>query len=75
MELEDLIIQHYRVERVNREMVVTPDPDGNYRANSAEAVKMALSNPNPPDGVDVKIGNKWFPIKRVNRRYKRKYLH
>lgn len=49
-------------------MVVTSDPDGNYRAKSAEAVKTALTNrypPDEPDEVDVKIGNKWFPIKRT----------
>ena len=66
MELEDLVLRHYRVEKVDGKMVATEDANGRYRAKSGGIVEKVLTEVNPTRGeVEVKICKKWRPIKRV----------
>jgi hypothetical protein len=44
MELEDLVLERYRVERVEGKMVAIKDPLGLYMANSAAQIEHALSD-------------------------------
>lgn len=66
MEFEDLFIEHFRVEKQGDKIITTRDPNGNYRARRAKDVKVALTQLVMPRRllVDVKIGNRWRPIKR-----------
>ena len=43
MELEDLLIRRYRVEKIKGRMVAYPDEYGNYQACSADDVERALT--------------------------------
>lgn len=43
MELEDLVLRHYRVERRGDDMVAIQDPNGNYKAESADKIERALT--------------------------------
>ena len=63
MELEDLVLKHYRVERIGNRMVAFEDPDGNYKADSAQEVEKAL-NTRRHCNVEVRTSNKakWYPI-------------
>jgi len=65
MELEELVLKTFRAERIGNVIMVTPDPDGNYKASSAKAVEQALTNRYPPEGVFVRMGGKkWYPMRR-----------
>ena len=64
MELESLLLKHYQVEKISGLMVALENPEGKYRAACAEDIEEALSTNTPLKNiVDVKIGNKWFPIR------------
>lgn len=71
MELEDLLVQLFRVERVGERIVAFPDPKGKYRAKTAEDVERTLSEKNPSFGVEVKVGNRWYPVKETKRYHRR----
>ena len=59
MDLEDLVLKHYRVERQGNKMIVLEDPTGNYKADSAEKVERALTT-------------KW-PIRKTDNIFVRSY--
>ena len=67
-ELEDLVLRHYRVERRGGEMVAIQDPDGLYKAPSAQALERALNTKcriEPTDNLFVRTRhNKGFGIWR-----------
>jgi len=66
MELEDLVLRHYKVEWTCGRMVAIENGKGKYRAQSKEIVEQVLSDNKPTHGeVEVLIGNHWYPIKRV----------
>ena len=67
MKLEDLMVEHFSVERIGNKMVAHHDPNGNYRAKSAEMVEQALTDGSNTDIVDVRIGGKWHEIKPSKR--------
>jgi hypothetical protein len=61
---------------MHRELEIVEDPRGNYEATSIEDVHKALTDKDVPKGVLVRIGNRWFPIKREEvgtRQYKQPY--
>lgn len=66
MELERLVLQRFRVERIEGRMVATLDPKGNYKAHQAEDVERALTQLIVPRNllVEVRIGKKWHRIQR-----------
>lgn len=68
MELEDLLIKTYRADKINGEMVIAEDPNGCYQAEMAEDVKRALTigirRNSPPVWVRIKIGGKWYRMKK-----------
>lgn len=68
MELEDLVLKRFSVEKVDGEMIAVLDPTGNYRAGSRSEVERALSTEEETD-VDVLKGNRWLQIrgKRVTK--------
>ena len=61
MDLEDLVIQCFRVECREGEVIVTPDPDGNYRGNSVEDVRAYFRSHSNRHLVEVRAarGTKW----------------
>ena len=63
MELEDLVLNQYRVERIGNKIAVFEDPDGNYKADSALEVETAL-NTSRHCNVWVRMSkkSKWYPI-------------
>jgi hypothetical protein len=75
MELEDLVLKHFRVEKVldgihptRFRMCAIEDSDGNYKAEKAEDVERALTNrwsPHKTAGVYVRMGkhSKWYPLR------------
>lgn len=66
MELEDLVLSHYRVEKIDGKMVATEDANGKYRAKSGNVVERVLTEYKPTRGeVEVRIGKIWRPIIRV----------
>jgi hypothetical protein len=64
MELEDLLLKYYRVEKINGRMVATEDDDGHYRASSADDVEAALTTGERRALVDVRVGwsRQWRPL-------------
>jgi predicted RNA-binding Zn-ribbon protein involved in translation (DUF1610 family) len=44
------------------EIFAIPDPNGHYRAMSAEQVERALAESHCGFGVDVRIKNVWYPL-------------
>lgn len=80
MDIEDLILKYYRVEKIDGRIVATENPCGKYRSRSAEEVEEALSTDRPVECVDVRIGNKWMPIRHPKkrepkRRWRREYYY
>ena len=76
MKLEDLIVQRFRVERIDDRMIVTADTDGNYLAPNAKVLERVLTTNCPihqTDGLFVRAakGKKWQPMIRrtLNRGY------
>jgi hypothetical protein len=55
-----LVLKTYGAEKINGEMVITPDDNGNYKAGTAQEVYTALTT-GVSSGVyvEVKIGKKW----------------
>ena len=72
MELEDLVLKRYRVERHGNKMIVLEDPNGPYKADSAEKVERAVTTKWPireTDNIFVRIHGpgrpgKWWPMVR-----------
>ncbi len=62
MDLEDLVLKKFRVEKVDGRMLAILDPAGRYRASNAQEVEVALST-DQATAVDVLIGNKWYQIR------------
>lgn len=69
--MESLLIEHFRAEKIDGKIIVTPDPNGLYRAASAVIIEQALTT-GVSDGriIDVKLGNKWIPMKTGDSRGK-----
>jgi hypothetical protein len=69
MELEDLVLKRFRVERIGPRMMAFPHPHGNYKADSAEKIERALNtlcSVRETDNIFVKsfTGKKWHHIIR-----------
>lgn len=69
VELEDLVLKHYRVERYKGKMIAIEDPNGNYKAASAEQIERVLTFPGPIRRADHiyyrrKPTGKWYPMIR-----------
>ena len=62
VELEDLVLKRFRVEKIAHKMIVTEDPVGNYKAVFASEVERALSTEDKTE-VEVLIGNNWMQIR------------
>jgi|GEM_PF-6408234 len=70
MTLEDLVLKHYRVERYRGKMIAIEDPDGNYKAESAEKIERALTHQSAIRKTDNiyyrrQARGKWYPMIRV----------
>jgi len=73
MELEDLALKHYRVERQGGKMIAIEDPGGNYKADSAERIERALNTRGrirETDNIYFRLtgqgsSGKWHPMIRM----------
>jgi hypothetical protein len=79
MEVKDLVLNTYRVERIGGVMLAREDPKGNYQASCAEDVEIALTiGPKRGHPVFVRTGSQapWHQIETpsVSRR-RRAYRH
>jgi len=68
MELEDLVLKHYRVERRERLIVAIEDEEGKYKAPSASALEDALNGVRrirKAELLFVRFGKTWHPISNL----------
>ena len=62
--LEDLVLKRYRVSRIGDRIVATLDPDGRYKACSAQDIESILTNGKRRRNIIVEVttGTKWYPL-------------
>lgn len=67
MELKDLFLSTFRVERRGERMVIRQAPDGNYLARSSTILRKALTTNckiRRKNNIFVRIGRNWRPMLR-----------
>ena len=69
MELQSLVLKHYRVEKQGKELIITEDEQGNYKAPSKDSLHGALTYWRvilPTDNLFMRMNpqGKWYPMTR-----------
>lgn len=64
MELDDLVLKHYKVQQIGRDLLITEDENGRYKADRAETVRKALTKQHVPENVFVRtsLKAKWYKM-------------
>ena len=62
-------MKKYRVEKKGENIIITPDRNGKYRADTAEEIRGVIENPHFRTlTAEVKLGRRWYPLRPVDKR-------